>query len=267
MAETLRLGRTATHLGMVPLVRMPELSRTQVQRLLDGGIQVLALPDVRTAEEAARFVQMGKYPPVGRRGVSSSSAGTAYTMGADPKQTLREVNEATHLMLMIESDEAYESLDEILAVDGIDMVTVGPMDWSVSLGLFGDEAQDAPDAEIRAGLYSCGRVRQDCFGWSFQLRPGRALLFLGCTCLLRGRRHCDQTPVSDRYAQSISECFGRRLNRQRPRKELVDRDDSSWRNRRRTVPKELISTAPSVAKQLPVRCTYSGPLSIERGDR
>lgn len=141
MAETLRLGRTATHLGMVPLVRMPELSRTQVQRLLDGGIQVLALPDVRTAEEAARFVQMGKYPPVGRRGVSSSSAGTAYTMGADPKQTLREVNDATHLMLMIESDEAYEALDEILAVDGIDMVTVGPMDWSVSLGLFGDEAR------------------------------------------------------------------------------------------------------------------------------
>ena len=201
MAETLQLGRTATHLGMVPLVRMPELSRTQVQRLLDGGIQVLALPDVRTAEEAARFVQMGKYPPVGRRGVSSSSAGTAYTMGADPKQTLREVNDATHLMLMFESDEAYESLDEILAVDGIDMVTVGPMDWSVSLGLFGDEARTRQDAEIRAGLYGGGRVRQDCFGRSLQLRPGSPFLFLGRTCFLRRRRHCDQAPVSDRYAQ------------------------------------------------------------------
>jgi 2-keto-3-deoxy-L-rhamnonate aldolase RhmA len=148
MADTLRLGRTVVHLGMVPLVRMPELSRTQVQRLLDGGIHVLALPDVRTAEEAARFVQLGKYPPVGRRGVSSSSAGTAFTMGADPQQRLREANDATHLMLMIESDEAYDSLDEILAVEGIDMVTVGPMDWSVSLGLFGDEASTRQTPKI-----------------------------------------------------------------------------------------------------------------------
>ena len=149
MAETLRLGRTITHLGMVPLVRMPELSRTQVQRLLDGGIQVLALPDVRSADEAARFVQLGKYPLLGQRGVSSSSAGTAFTMGADPQQRLREANEATHLMLMIESDEAYEALDEILAVEGIDMVTVGPMDWAVGLGLFGEEARarQAPKIE------------------------------------------------------------------------------------------------------------------------
>ena len=97
-AEVLRLGRTITHLGMVPLVHMPELSRTQVQRLLDGGIQVLALPDVRSAGEAARFVELGKYPPQGQRGVSSSSAGTDFTMGPDPRQRLREANEATHLM-------------------------------------------------------------------------------------------------------------------------------------------------------------------------
>jgi 2-keto-3-deoxy-L-rhamnonate aldolase RhmA len=148
MAEVLGLARMVTHLGMVPLVRMPELSRTQVQRLLDGGIQVLALPDIRSADEAARFVELGKYPPLGSRGVSSSSAGTDYTMGADPEQRLREANDATHLMLMIENDEAYESLGEILAVDGIDMVTVGPMDWSVSLGLFGDEARTRQTPKI-----------------------------------------------------------------------------------------------------------------------
>ena len=148
-AEVLRLGRTITHLGMVPLVRMPELSRTQVQRLLDGGIQVLALPDVRNAGEAARFVELGKYPPLGQRGVSSSSAGTDFTMGPDPRQRLREADEATHLMVMIESDEAFDALDGILAVEGIDMVTVGPMDWAVGLGLFGDEARarQAPKIE------------------------------------------------------------------------------------------------------------------------
>ncbi len=161
MAETLQLGRTITHLGMAPLVRMPELSRTQVQRLLDGGIQILTLPDVRNADEAARFVQLGKYPPLGQRGVSSSSAGTAFTMGADPQQRLRQANDATHLMLMIESDEAYETLDEILAVEGIDMVTVGPMDWSVGLGLFGDEAKtrQAPKiARVFTAALQAGKI-------------------------------------------------------------------------------------------------------------
>jgi 4-hydroxy-2-oxoheptanedioate aldolase len=44
-------------------------------------------------------------------------------------------------MVMIESDEGYQALDDILQVEGIDMLTVGEMDWSVSLGLFGAEAK------------------------------------------------------------------------------------------------------------------------------
>ena len=192
MAETLRLGRTITHLGMVPLVRMPELSRTQVQRLLDGGIQVLALPDVRSADEAARFVQLGKYPPLGQRGVSSSSAGTAFTMGADPQQRLREANDATHLMLMIESDEAYEALDEILAVEGIDMVTVGPMDWSVGLGLFGDEAKTRQSPKIERVFTAAAEAGKIATAGAFSIEQashyhtlGVRIFFVGIDLVIR----------------------------------------------------------------------------------
>ena len=73
-SEALKLGRVITHLGMVPLARILELSRTHVQRLLDGGIQIVALPDVRSAEEARELVRLGKYPPLGGRGASSNSA-------------------------------------------------------------------------------------------------------------------------------------------------------------------------------------------------
>ena len=106
--RALELGRTATHLGMVPLVRILELSRTHVQRLLDGGIQVLNLPDVTDASQAAELVRLGKYPPLGHRGVSSTSAGTNFSLGADTRQTLLEANQATHLMVMFEGDEAYK---------------------------------------------------------------------------------------------------------------------------------------------------------------
>jgi len=140
-SEALRLCRTISHLGMVPLVRILELTRTHVQRILDGGGQIITLPDTRNAAEVAKLVQLGKYPPVGGRGVSTSSAGTNYSIGSDPKKTLAAANRATHLMMMFESDEAYEKRAEMLAVDAVNMMTIGPMDWAVNAGLFGDEAK------------------------------------------------------------------------------------------------------------------------------
>ncbi len=156
-AEVLRLGRTISHLGMVPLVRIPELSRTHVQCLLDGGIEILTLPDVKNAAQASRLVQLGKFPPLGERGVSTSSAGTRFALGTDPQRALREANERTSLMVMIESDEGYEALDDILKVEGIDLVTVGEMDWSVSLGLFGPEAKQVLAPKIERVLTAAHR--------------------------------------------------------------------------------------------------------------
>ncbi len=135
MTEAIGLARTAKHLGMVPLLRIVELSRTHVQAALDGGFQIVTLPDVKDSIEAARFAALGKYPPMGQRGVSTTSAGTDFSLGDDPGRTLREANDATHLMVMFESDEAYGDREAILAVDGIDMAIVGLSDWSISLGL------------------------------------------------------------------------------------------------------------------------------------
>ena len=139
--EAIQLSRTITHLGMVPLVRIRELSRTNVQPLLDGGVQVIVLPDVRSATQAAELVQLGKYPPAGQRGFSSTAGGIGFQLLGDQEKVLRQANSATHLMVLFESDEGFEDLDNILEVEGIDMVGVGPNDWSVGLGIFGDDAK------------------------------------------------------------------------------------------------------------------------------
>ena len=139
-SEAIQLARTIEHLGMVPLVRIPEMSRSNVQVLLDGGIQILTLPDVRNAQQAADFAQLGKYPPLGERGVCSSSANFNYHL-RDPEQDLVVSNNATRLMAMIESDEGYQSLESILEVEGIDMLTVGPADWAAHSGLFDGAAK------------------------------------------------------------------------------------------------------------------------------
>jgi 2-keto-3-deoxy-L-rhamnonate aldolase RhmA len=147
-SEAVRLGRTITHLGMVPLVRIPELARTHVQLFLDEGIQILVVPDIRDVEQVRHLVTLGKYPPLGQRGVSSTSAGTDYTLGADPQQTLAEINKATRLMALIESDQGYQTLDAMLAVEGLDMVGVGTRDWTTSLGLSDAQAQAQLEPKI-----------------------------------------------------------------------------------------------------------------------
>ena len=142
LSEVIRLGRSIAHLGMVPMVRIPELSRADVQLLLDGGIQILILPDVRSTNEARKFVELAKYPPIGGRGVSSTTAAAGYTLGEDLQKTFSEANDATHLMVLIESDEGYAALDAILEIEGVDMIMVGQQDWGASSGVFGKVAEE-----------------------------------------------------------------------------------------------------------------------------
>ena len=83
---------------------------------------------MKNALEASELVQLGKYPPVRGRGFSSTTAVTGFTVGIDPEATLRQVNDATRLMILVESEEGYEALDAILEVEGIDIVAIGAGD-------------------------------------------------------------------------------------------------------------------------------------------
>ena len=192
--EVVRLGRTAAQLGMVPLVRIPELTRTHVQRLLDAGIQVINLPDVRSADEAAELVRLGKYPPLGERGVSTTAAGMEHAAGGSLIEAQQAINAATHLMVMIESDQGFEELDAILRVDGVDIVTVGVLDWSTSLGLEAADAQAqlTPKIEhvLRATVES-GKIASMSATDAAQARQfaemGVRLMFVGVDLALKRR--------------------------------------------------------------------------------
>ncbi|NQU76767.1 MAG: hypothetical protein HQ546_10690 [Planctomycetes bacterium] len=141
IVEAIHLGRMTAALGMVPMVRIVEPRRSEMQRVLDGGFQIVVLPQVADSRQAKEFVQLGKYPPMGRRGVSTCSAGTDYTLGDDAHQALRQANSATHLMVQFEHDDALADVDAIVQTEGIDMVIPGAMDWRIGLGLTGEQAK------------------------------------------------------------------------------------------------------------------------------
>lgn len=120
-----------------PLVRVPFGDAVVIKQVLDLGAQNLIVPMVSSAEQAAALVQAVRYPPQGVRGVGSALARSSRWNRID--DYLAQANDSVSLTVQIESAEAVEQADEILAVDGVDAVFVGPADLSASLGLLGQQ--------------------------------------------------------------------------------------------------------------------------------
>jgi 2-dehydro-3-deoxyglucarate aldolase len=118
-----------------PVVRPPANDSVFIKRLLDSGFSNFLVPFIESADDAARAVAATRYPPQGIRGVSVSHRGNRYATVADYFDI---ANDNICVIVQIESRKAVDSIDEILAVDGIDAVFVGPSDLAASYGRLGN---------------------------------------------------------------------------------------------------------------------------------
>jgi len=118
----------------VPIVRVPWNDRVAIKQVLDLGATGILIPYVCSPEEARRAVAACKYPPAGMRGFGPRRA-SAY--GRNMDEYIRLANDAIVVAVQIEHIEAVGVIEEILAVPGIDVVLLGPMDLSASMGLLG----------------------------------------------------------------------------------------------------------------------------------
>jgi len=124
MLQALTLGTTT------PTVRVPWNEPGIIGKVLDAGAMTVIVPMVNTVEEAEQAVQRGMYAPRGSR--SSGPVRAAPVQGPEYAEV---ANDHVAIVPMIETVEAVDNLDEILAVDGVDAIYVGPMDLGVSMGL------------------------------------------------------------------------------------------------------------------------------------
>ena len=130
----------SSDLPVVPLARVPSLEPGIVGKVLDAGAYGVICPMVNTAEQARAFVSYCRYPPVGARSNGPIRHGV-YMPIPTYQQT---ANEDVLCIPMIETVEALENLDAILAVPGIDAVYIGPTDMCFSLGIPPRVDQDDP---------------------------------------------------------------------------------------------------------------------------
>ncbi|MDA2925630.1 aldolase/citrate lyase family protein [Acidobacteria bacterium AH-259-G07] len=118
----------------VPLVRIPELDRGIINKLLDTGVQGILVPFVYSKEDAQKAVRYAKYPPQGDRGIGYARA---QGWGQKVQSYLGKANDAVLIGLIIETKEALDQIDEILEVPGIDFILPGTYDLSGALGVIG----------------------------------------------------------------------------------------------------------------------------------
>jgi 2-keto-3-deoxy-L-rhamnonate aldolase RhmA len=135
--ETLKLQFALCRaLGIAPLVRVPATEYHFVARALDAGALGVMVPLVDTAEQAQRIVSFTRYPPQGRRGAAFGFAHDDYR-GGDVVEKIRSLHERTLAICMIETRAGLENVDEIAAVDGVDVIWLGHFDLTNFLGIPG----------------------------------------------------------------------------------------------------------------------------------
>ena len=136
------------------IVRVASQDEISLKKVLDIGINGVIVPQVKTATEAQRMVDLCLYPPQGTRGVGIARA---QGYGITLRNYLQHANKNTAIILQIEHIDAVKNIDEILAVEGIDAVMIGPYDLSGSLQHLGDiQHPDVMDA-INTVLKSCAQ--------------------------------------------------------------------------------------------------------------
>jgi len=133
------VAKVARSIGLGIFARVPELAKGYVSRLMDAGIEGIMVPMISTPEEAKQLVKWSRYAPIGNRGLGSNGELTDFAgMGGDAPGFMKRQNELTLAIAQIETAEAIQNIDEIAAVEGIDVLLIGPNDLAISLGIPGD---------------------------------------------------------------------------------------------------------------------------------
>ena len=157
--ETLKwLFASCRGLPIEPMVRVPRGEYAFLARALDIGARGVMIPMIETAEQAREIVACCRYPGVGRRGAAFGFAQDDY-LGGDVGDKMRIANDRTLIVAQIETALGLDNVEQIAAVDGIDVLWIGHFDLSNFMGIpgrfddprFEDAMRRIADAACRHG--------------------------------------------------------------------------------------------------------------------
>jgi 2-keto-3-deoxy-L-rhamnonate aldolase RhmA len=119
--------------NIVPIARVPDLAYAPLSRALDVGARGIMVPRVESRQQAEDIVSQLKYAPQGRRGVALGIAHDLYRVGGG--DFFARTNEEIAVILLLETEKAFQNLEEIISVPGVDVAWIGHYDLTVSMGI------------------------------------------------------------------------------------------------------------------------------------
>lgn len=186
--EALRAHIHISHgFGKMAMVRVPDGLTGTIKPILDGGADSILVPQVRSAEQVRSFVDDCRYPPRGTRGVGPR-APIGYGR-FDINQYASDADENIFTWVMIEHCDAVDDLDNIMAIEDLDGIVIGPMDLSASYGLMGQTTHPTVDGAIDRAIKAAREAGKAVgVGWETRteglkeqyLDRGVQLVQLGC---------------------------------------------------------------------------------------
>lgn len=179
------LGRSVSH----PVIRLPVGEVWMVKQALDIGAQTLLVPMVESGAQAALLARAMRYPPEGMRGVGASLARASRFAGI--ADYVNKADAEVCLLVQVENRAGLAALDDILAVEGVDGVFIGPADLSADMGYRGQaQAPAVIDAiedairRIRAAGKAAGILATEEAGARHWLAVGANFVAVGIDVLV-----------------------------------------------------------------------------------
>jgi len=170
--------------GIVPIVRVRENSRAQILQALDAGGLGVMVPETSTAAAVKHVVDSALYAPEGARGYTASSRAAGYG-NMNASEYAKVANENVMVVVYCETMEAIENIDAMLAVPGVDVMWLGPMDLSQALGVTGQpkhplvlKTMDSIIAKSKKAGVAVGTIAPDVETTTDLLRRGVQLIAL-----------------------------------------------------------------------------------------
>ena len=130
------LVRAAEAAGIIPLLRVPEVSETYLKKALDTGASGVVVPNINSPEAARQAVYYSKFAPLGGRGACPCVRANQY--GGGGNSYYEDANRDVAVIALVEGAEGMANFNKIIDVPGLDAIYIGPVDLSISMGLQGD---------------------------------------------------------------------------------------------------------------------------------
>lgn len=194
----------AQQIAVTPLVRVPTLDGHYINRILDAGAMGVVAPHVESADDAYRVVRAARFAPMGERSVSSGWPQLGYRKYAAPVAR-KALDDATTVIVMLESPQAIERVDEIAAVPGIDILHVGTSDLCDAMGIPGQFGHERVSECLRHVVDACRRngLYAGCGGLGNNPEVMESMLALGVRFLTGGNEWGFMMAEATRRAQML----------------------------------------------------------------